>query len=436
MTLKEHFRKHIVLAYPVLIGQLGHIMVSVADTMMVGRVGVIPLAAATFAGTIFHVLILFGIGVSYAVTPLVAATKPDNQPKLMGYVQSGLVLNFVLSLVLFGVGVFSSQFLLYFGQEVPVAVEAKTYLIIMSASLIPLMVFQTFRQFAEGLSDTFNPMVVSVVANLLNVALNYIMIYGELGFPAMGLNGAGYATLISRIIMAMLIAWAIRKKLKGFRWSFDWKQVKQMLKIGLPSGMQYVFEVGAFAMASIMVGWISAEALAAHQVALNISAVTYMCATGIAAAATIRIGNQMGLKDLKNLKIAGYTSFALVALFMACTALIFVIFRDMMTSWYVKDDYVQQVAAGLLIIAAGFQVSDGIQAVGLGVLRGLTDVKVPTVVTFIAYWVVAIPGAYLLGFVFELGISGVWYALLTGLTLAGVLHIMRFRSLTSKLHFD
>lgn len=436
MTLKEHFRKNIVLAYPVVIGQLGHIMVSVADTVMVGRVGVIPLAAATFAGTIYHVLMMFGIGVSYAVTPLVAASNPNEQSRLMRLLQNGLGLNLVLSLILMLIALASSQFLMYFGQEVPVALAAKPYLIIVSSSLIPLMVFQTYRQFAEGKSDTFNPMIVSIVSNLLNVALNYVLIYGAFGFPQLGLNGAAWATLISRVAMALLMIWMIRKHLSGFRWQFDWHQTKRMIKIGIPSGLQYVFEVGAFATAAIMVGWFSAEALAAHQIAINLAAITYMCATGIASASTIRVGNQMGLKDIRNLRIAGYTSFATVAIFMTMAALMFIIFRESLTALYVKDVQVQVVASGLLIIAAAFQISDGLQAVGLGVLRGLTDVKVPTLITFVAYWLLAIPGGYVLGFVFDLGVNGVWYGLSGGLTIAAILNIYRFRVLVSRLHFN
>lgn len=435
MTLKEHFRKNVVLAYPVVIGQLGHIMVSVADTVMVGQVGVIPLAAATFAGTFYHILMMFGIGVSYAVTPLVAATDASNQNRLMFLLQNGLVLNSILALVLVAIGLFASQFLMHFGQEVPVALAAKPYLIVVSFSLFPLMVFQTFRQFAEGLSDTFNPMVVSIVSNLLNVALNYVLIYGAFGFPEMGLLGAAWATLISRGIMALMMIAIIRAKLHGFRWTFDSQQAWRMVKIGVPSGMQYVFEVGAFATAAIMVGWISAEALAAHQIALNLAAITYMSATGIAAASTIRIGNQLGLKDAKNLRLAGYTSFATVVIFMTFTALLFILLRSELTALYVKDAYVQSLASGLLIVAAAFQISDGLQAVGLGVLRGLTDVKVPTLITFIAFWVLAIPGGYILGFTFDMGVYGVWYALSGGLTVAAVLHIIRFQSLLKRLRF-
>jgi len=297
------------------------------------------------------------------------------------------------------------------------------------------MVFQTFRQYAEGLSDTFNPMIVSVVTNLINVGLNYIMIYGKFGFPAMGLMGAGYATLIARIAMALLMMWLIHSKWKGISWSFDWSLIKKMLKIGLPSGMQYVFEVGAFATAAIMVGWISAAALAAHQIALNIAAVTYMAATGIASAATIRIGNQMGLRNLPDLRMTGYTSFGMVAVFMATCGLLLIFLRDVLAALYINDLAVQNMAASLLIIAAAFQVSDGLQAVGLGVLRGLTDVKIPTLVTFFAYWLIAIPLGYVLGFTLGLGVYGIWYALLIGLTLAAVLHIFRFRNQLKKIRF-
>jgi len=435
MTFGEHIMKNIKLAYPVMIGQLGHIMVSVADTAMVGRVGVIPLAAATFAGTIYHILILFGIGVSYAITPLVASTEESDLERKSRLLQNALILNIAVSIVLFLISILAFPFLGYFGQEEEVAIAAGPYLIIASSSLIPLMIFQTFRQYSEGLSNTFSPMVISIIANLLNVGFNYILIFGHLGFPALGLNGAGYATLIARVIMAFLMFWALRKSFDFKRIEISWDRMREMLRIGIPSGLQYVFEVGAFAFAAIMVGWIGASELAAHQIALNISAITYMSATGIAAAATVRIGNQVRAKDLINLKIAGISCFTLVAIFMATCGVVFIVFNYELVSLYIKDEEVRALSATLLIIAAAFQVSDGLQAVGLGVLRGLTDVKVPTLVTFIAYWLISIPLGYILGFVFDLGIHGVWYALLTGLSIAAILHIYRFNAKLKKISF-
>ena len=435
MTIKEHLRRNVVLATPVMVGQLGHIMVSVADTAMVGQVGVIPLAAATFGSTFFHILLLFGIWVSYAITPLVAATDEKEQSKLLSILQNGLAVNVILGVMLVLIGLAIVPFLHHFGQEPPVAEAAGPYLMIIISSIFPALIFQTFRQYSEGLSDTFKPMVVSVVANLVNVGLNYLLIFGKFGFPELGLNGAGYATLISRIVMAVFMILLIREKFQGFAFHFDKARMKQVIKLGIPSGMQYIFEVGAFATAAIMVGWLGAKELAAHQIALNLAAITYMASTGIAAASTIRVGNQLGLKDVKTLRGAGYSCFVLVAAFMAFCGLTFIVFRDFLPSLYIDDEEVRAMAASLLIIAAGFQVSDGAQAVGLGVLRGLTDVKIPTLVTFISFFILSIPGGYFLGFTLDMGVHGVWYALSGGLTIAAMLHLIRFNSLTKRLRF-
>ena len=433
MTLQEHIRKHVTLATPVVVGQLGHIMVSVADTAMVGRVGVIPLAGATFAGTIYHIMMLFGIGISYAITPLVAASKPDNRDQHIHLLQHAFLLNLSLGVLFFLLMVACYPLLPYMGQETLVVDAAGPFLVIIGSSIIPLMVFQTFRQYAEGLSNTFLPMIVSVIANLVNVGLNWVLIFGKMGAPALGLNGAGYATLISRILMAAAM-WVIIRNISLFK-KYDWSTIKRMLKLGIPSGLQYVFEVGAFAVSTIMMGWISAEAMAAHQIALNLSAISYMAATGIAAAATVRVGNQLGLKDKSNLRLAGITSVGLVTVFMSFAAAVFILFNHELVSLYIKEADVQSLAANLLLIAAAFQISDGIQAVGLGMLRGLTDVKVPTIVTFIAYWLIAIPLGYVLAFKIGWQAQGIWIALLTGLSIAAAMHMFRFFSKIKRINF-
>ncbi len=428
-------KKNVSLATPVVIGQLGHIMVSVADTAMVGQVGVVPLAASTFAGTFIAILMLFGIGVSYALTPLVAAEENDG-PKILKYVQNSLLVNTLLGFLIVFIIFLISPFLDSFGQEESVAEAARSYLLIAGSSLLPLMIFQTFRQFSEGKSNTLNPMIVSISANLLNVGLNYIFIFGKLGLPEMGLDGAGWATFISRLLMAIMMILIIRKELAGFVMEFQAALVMKLVRIGVPSGLQYIFEVSAFAIAAIMVGWLGAEALAAHQIALNMAAITYMAATGIASAAQIRVANQMGLRDKTTLREAGFTCFILVTAFMTFCGAVFIVFRDYLPALYIDNPEVQSLASSLLIIAAAFQISDGLQAVGLGVLRGLTDVKVPTLVTFTAFAVVAIPLGYVFGFEMELGVKGVWYALSIGLTIAAILHMTRFRSLTKKLKFS
>ena len=436
MKLREHLRQNIVLATPVVVGHLSHVMVTVADSAMVGRVGVVPLAGATFASTFYHVLMLFGIGVSYAITPLVAASDPSDKSKILAFLQNGLVMNVGLGILLILTGYLVSNFMDSFGQEDVVVEVARPYLIIICTSIFPLLIFQTFRQFSEGQLDTLSPMIVSVLANLLNMGLNYVLIYGKFGFDAMGLNGAGYATLISRVVMFLLIIWLMRKKCLGFKWKFDLSTIRKLLQVGIPSGLQYIFEVGAFATATIMVGWIGAEGLAAHNIALSLSAITYMAATGLAAASTIRIGNQMGLKDRKNLRTAGFSNFSMVAGFMGLCGLSFVLLRHQLPSLYIGDENVRSIASSLLIIAAVFQIPDGLQAVGLGVLRGLTDVKRPTIVTFVAYWLTAIPLGYYLGFVMDMGIYGIWYALCIGLTIAAIFHIWRFDQLSRNIRFD
>jgi MATE family multidrug resistance protein len=206
-----------------------------------------------------------------------------------------------------------------------------------------------------------------------------------------------------------------------------------MLKIGIPTGMQFIFEVGAFSFAAIMIGWSGATALAAHQIALSLAAVSYMMATGISAAATVRVGNQLGRNDIFNLRLAGFTTFAMGAAFMTISCLIFLVGREFLPSLYINEQEVIQLAASLLIIAAFFQISDGIQVVGLGALRGMGDVKIPTLITLIAYWVLGLPIGYLLSIPLDLGPQGIWYGLLIGLSTAAVMLFTRFNYISKKL---
>ncbi len=438
---REHLRRNFSLAYPVMLSQIGHVMVGVADSVMVGQLGAVPLASVSLGSGLFHVLMLFAIGVSYAVTPLVAAADGEGD-----YERSSVLLkhafyvNMVLGVIL-AIGLsLSSGVLNYFDQEEEVLVLAIPYLTIISFSIIPITLFQTFRQFAEGLSSTKPAMVISVLGNLANVGLNYILIFGKLGFPEMGVNGAALATLISRVLISIGMMLYVFKSghfsnaLKSFSWSgFQSKISNQLLKIGVPSGLQFIFEAGAFAMAAVMVGWIGAKQLAAHQIALNLAAITYMTATGISAAATIRVGNQLGKKDIPTLRVAGNTCFIMVVVMMSVFGLIFILYNELLPSLYIDDPEVIGYAATLLIIAAFFQISDGVQVVGLGALRGLADVKIPTIVTLFAYWIMALPIGYYMGIRMDLGANGIWFGLLIGLSISAVAQFSRFRKLTKEL---
>jgi len=424
-----------------MLSQLGHMMVNVADSVMVGHLGAVPLAGASLANVIFHLLLMFGIGISYAITPLVAAADGENDTAKSGeLLKHALLINTITGVVLFAIVFIGAPILYELNQPGDVVEMAIPYLNIVTLSLIPLMLFQTFRQFAEGLSYTKQAMIIVIGSNLINVGLNYILIYGKLGFEPMGLNGAGWASFIARIILAAWIALYIYKgqKFKAYKTGFAIGRysrflVRKLLSLGLPAGLQFIFEVGAFGFAVIMIGWIGTEELAAHQIAINLAAISYMMASGLSAAATVRVGNQLGKNDIPTLRAAAFTLYAMVVGFMAMCAAAFILGRYFFPELYIDNAEVVEIAASLLVIAGFFQISDGIQVLSLGALRGLEDVKIPSILTFVAYWVLALPTGYLLAFHFGMGAEGVWYGLLIGLTIVAVVMFWRFNMLTKRL---
>jgi MATE family multidrug resistance protein len=426
------------LAYPVMLSQLGQVMVGVADSMMVGHIGKDSLAGASLGNSIFFLILTFGIGISYGITPLVAKADGEGNPKtIINLLIHGFLVNMVTGILLLVLLLLTSLIFPYLGQPGPVVLLAVPYFLVISTSIIPFMVFQTVRQFAEGLSLTRQAMVVTVSGNIINILMNYILIFGKLGFPAMGLLGAGIATLIARIIMAVImIVFVVYNQRFRIYWDYfersgiDKKIFHKILSIGLPSGFQFIFEVGAFSFAAIMVGWIGTTALAAHQIALSLSSISYMMATGIATATTIRVGNQLGRRDFQMLRKVGNTGFLMGGSFMGISALIMVLFNNYLPTWYIDDLEVIDLASRLILIAALFQISDGLQVVGLGALRGMSDVRIPTLFTLLAYWILALPVGYFFSIILDLGASGVWIGLLTGLTATALLLIHRFRRIS------
>jgi multidrug resistance protein, MATE family len=437
----SHIRPNFLLAYPVMLSMLGQVMTGVADSVMVGWTGATPLAASSFANIFFTIPLFFGIGVSYAITPLVAeAAGANHQNKIIDVLRHGSLINLAVGFILFILIVAIEPFMHFMGQPSEVVTLAIPYLTIVGVSIIPTMIFQTYRQFAEGLQRTRMAMVIVIGSNLLNVVLNYILIFGKLGFPAMGLNGAGWATLISRIVMAisMMLYVYYGKRFISYRGgfsigSYSKSLLSKMLHIGIPAGSQFIFEAGAFGLSAIMMGWIGTTALAAHQIAINLATISYMTTSGLGAAATIRVGNFLGQRDVINLRSSAYTMIGMAIAVMTAWALLFILGRYFLPTLYINDANVIELTAGLLIIAAFFQLSDGIQVVCAGALRGLQDVKIPSFLIFVAYWIIALPFGYWLAFPLGMGPAGIWLGLLIGLTLTASAMVVRFHLLSKKV---
>lgn len=419
-----------------MVGQLGQILVSVADSIMVGKfLGTIPLAAISLAVSILIIPMVFAIGVAFGLTPLIAgADGKDDPAEAVKYFKNGLVLNSILGLLVYGVLAIFAQFAHLLGQDERVVSEAMPYLHIVGFSIVPMMAFFAFKQFAEGLSDTKAGMRVSLVANLLNILLNYPLITGWGLFPELGLAGAAVSTLSTRFLMVAGMAIYIRKHKKfAAYWSYwrsteiTWRSIRDILAIGVPSGLQLVFEAGAFAMSGVIVGMIGPVQQAAHQIALNIASVSYMMVSGLGAAATIRVGNQLGKRDIPMLRLAGQSLFHLTLAMMFVTMILLIGLRHLLPEFYSSDPEVLQYTAVLMIAAGIFQLPDGLQATTLGALRGVQDVNIPTIIAFVAYWVIAVPMCYYLGITEKMGPLGVWIGLTLGLLLASIALYWRFQ---------
>lgn len=426
-----------------MLSQLGHVMMGFMDNVMVGHVGALSLAAAGLALVVFNVLFLFGIGVSFAITPLVASAQGEkNDKKISAVLRHGIVVNFVNGLFLFLIAYFGKGILYHLGQSEEVVDIAIPYLNIVSFSLIPILVFQSFKQFAEGLSQTRVAMIVILSANVINFILNYLFIYGHGGFPAMGLVGAGWATLCSRTLMMIAIATYIyyvpffRHYREGFKFSSYSKNLfRTLLVVGIPSGFQFIFEVTAFDFSLVMMGWIGTKTQAAHLIAINLATISYMTTSGLAAAGTVRVGYFLGSRDIANLKLAAKTLLLMALTIMACWSLLFILGRHFLPFIYVNDMEVITIASTLLVIAGLFQLADGTQVVCISALRGLQDVKIPSLLIFVAYWIIGLPLGYWLAFHLGYGGIGVWLGLLVGLTVTALAMFIRFQRLTAKLSY-
>lgn len=436
----KEFKKNLNIAYPVMLGQLGHVLVGLADNIMVGRLGAAPLAAVSLGNSLIFIALSIGIGFSFAITPLIAeADGARNIEKGRSYFQHGIVMCTIIGLLLFGVVWFSKPVLYYLDQPSEVVDLALPYIDIVAFSLVPVMVFQAFKQFGDGLSQTKYAMYATIGANLVNVLFNYLLIYGVWIFPRLELEGAAIGTLISRFFMLGFMYFILKKK-KKFSTYFIWakkslqqKIFKRLFNLGFPTALQMLFEVAIFTASVFLAGTLGTNAQAANQVALNLSSMTFMIAVGIGVTATIRVGNQKGQHNYEELRRIAFSTFFLVFIIEAFFALGFILLKDLLPIFYIDNAEVIALAAQLLIVAALFQLSDGLQVVILGALRGLQDVRYPTLICFFAYWVIGFPVSYLLGKENAMGSMGIWFGLLAGLSASSILLYIRFNYLSKKL---
>lgn len=446
----KEFKYNLNLAAPVMLGMLGHTFVSLIDNIMVGQLGATELAAVSLGNSFVFIAMSIGIGFSTAITPMVAEADTENNfAKGKSALKHGLVLCTVLGIILFLLLLLAKPLMYIMDQPKEVVELAIPYLDLVGFSLIPLIIFQAFKQFSDGLSLTKYPMYAILLANIVNVVLNYLLIFGKFGFPEMGIIGAATGTLISRVIMVFFMWWVLKARDKSKAYVTNIKifvlespMLKKIINIGFPSAMQMFFEVGIFTSAIWLSGTLGQNPQAANQIALNLSSMTFMVATGLSVTAMIRVGNQKGLNNFTELRRIAISIFLLGVIFAVIFALTFVILHQVLPTIYVNlDDPVNAIdtrevvaiASTLLLLAAVFQISDSLQVVALGALRGLQDVKVPTVITFISYWMIGFPISFYLGKEAVFGSVGIWLGLIAGLTCAAILLFIRFNYLTNKL---
>jgi MATE family multidrug resistance protein len=446
----KEFRYNWRLAAPVIMGMLGHTFVGLVDNLMVGQLGAAELAAVSLGNSFFFVAMSIGIGFSTAITPLVAeADSEHNFAKGKSAFKHGFVLCSILAIVLFALILLAKPLMYMMNQPQEVVVLALPYLDIIAISLVPLIIFQALKQFSDGMSLTKFPMYATIIANVINVFFNYVLIFGVWGFPKMGVVGAGIGTLIARFVMIMLMWYFLNRLEKTKAYVKDLKlfvlehsMLKKINSLGLPSALQMFFEVGLFTAAIWLSGTLGKNPQAANQIALNLSSMTFMIATGLSVTAMIRVGNQKGLKRPVELRRIATSIFIMGLALAILFALIFLIFNNVLPTFYLDlndlthfadNQNVVEIASSLLIIAALFQISDSTQVVFLGALRGLQDVKIPTLITFFAYWIIGFPVSYFLGDASKYGSSGIWIGLLAGLTASSIFLYIRFNYLSKQL---
>lgn len=436
MLNRTYYKDNLKLAYPIILSSLGQSVVQFFDTLMVGHLGKEALAGVAFSAAITTIALVFGQGIGMSLTPLVGQSFARKETRRMSMLfQNAITLNLVTGAAIVAVLMLFVPLLPHLGQPKEVIDAAKSYFIITSISLFPAQIFLAFRHFMEGAGNTKITMRIIISANLLNIILNYIFIFGKCGFPAMGAFGAGLSTCVARSLMPvaylvyMLCHKHYRKYFKFFsKKNFTLHTHKNIMRLGLPIAVQLSLECVSFSTVTIMMGWLSTVALAAYQIVLTFVTLTFQIACGIASATTILVSHAFGVKDRDRIRANSLSGLHLSFVSMGIAALCFITLGGVIASLFTTDTAVIAQARTLFIVAGAFQLVDGAQATLLGALRGMNDVAKPMKYSLICYILFAIPTAALLGFALETGPCGVLSGLAFGLLLATILYYTRLKT--------
>ena len=448
-TYWPYYKRNLKVAVPVMLTQLGAVMVGFFDSIMVGHYGTADLAAVSFSNAIFFTVMVFSMGAVMGITPLVghvhgrldrllAEGTTDEEiahkhEQITSYLINGLVFTGITCLFSLAILAPCIPYLDMFGQEPEVVSRARPYYILIVLSIIPFMLFSFSKQFLEGLGNTFVAMIITVACNLLNIGLNWVFIFGHLGFQAMGAEGAGWATLIARCLMPVCFFIAMwcksewRRYLQGVRrWMITRREVEHLVTIGTPIGLQSFSEAFLFTASFVIIGWINKEALAAHHIANQMCDLTFMLALGIGSATTIRVSHQLGKGDIHAVRMASHASVHLCLLINTLGAAIMIFGREHIPYLFTNDPEVIPIASTLLLIGGLFQYADGLQCIGAAMLRGIQDVRVPMRIALFSYIGIALPLGLALTFYFGLGAKGMWIAFIIALAIPAVCYHIRF----------
>ncbi|MCG8578468.1 MAG: MATE family efflux transporter [Bacteroidales bacterium] len=435
------YKKTLSLSIPVIIAQAGQITVGLIDNVMIGQLGTTSFAAASFTNTLFSLVLMFGMGYSFALTPLIGKNFGEKKFDSIGtWIKNGLLANAFMGIALSVLLLILYILIPFMGQPTSIISQSQDYLAILITSVFPMMVFYGFKQFAEGIGDTKTAMKIMLWANAINIIGNYMFMYGKLGAPQLGLIGAGVGTLLARIFMAIafIVLFCKNKNYQFFyqlykKSIFSWTKFLQVIKLGIPLGAQIVMEASAFGICSIMVGWINEVGMAAHQIAISLSTLGFMIYQGLGAGTTIRVSHYKGEINKNGIVKATKTGMHLMFVYCAFIIIVFIGGRNLLPYLFTTNDTVIKLAAQMLIVCSVFQLVDGIQIILAGTLRGFADARIPAVFTFISYFIISIPFSYLSAFIWGYGAVGIWFGFPVGLFICSSLFQLRYKFILNRL---